>query len=62
MIACLIEHKDNMTNTNCRHFLTRMASIVFSDYRLVYKFAESCQNDIIHLNCGRLEESDVSNT
>jgi len=52
-IACLIEHKENITKPGCRNFLTKMASIVFSDYRLITNFAESCQDDISRTGCGR---------
>ena len=54
VIPCLIEHIDNVTNANCRAFLKRMESIVFSDYRLIYKFADKCGSDITKFTCGRL--------
>ncbi|XP_050395779.1 Golgi apparatus protein 1 isoform X2 [Patella vulgata] len=54
MIPCLIEHIENVTNKACQQYLAKMSSIVFSDYRLVYKFVENCETDIQTLQCGRL--------
>ena len=59
-IPCLIENIDNVTNNNCKAFLKRMESIVFSDYRLIYKFADKCRSDINSLQCGRLKTTDDS--
>ncbi|XP_064639932.1 Golgi apparatus protein 1-like isoform X2 [Lineus longissimus] len=61
IISCLIEHKENMSIPNCKQFLNKMASIVFADYRLVNKFAEACEKDIVKLSCGRvLDDKDDS--
>ena len=57
-MPCLIEYIDNVTNTQCREFLSRMESIVFSDYRLVYKFVDVCGNDIEKHSCGRIEDNE----
>ena len=57
-ISCLIEHKDNVTGAGCKQFLTKMASIVFSDYRLIYRFVDQCQKDINTLHCGRTNTED----
>ena len=32
--------------------------MIFSDYRMVYKFAEECGPDIDKHQCGRLEDDD----
>ena len=32
--------------------------MIFSDYRLIYKFAEDCGADIDKHQCGRLEDDD----
>ena len=59
LISCLIEHKENMTlSANCKQFLTRMASIVFSDYRLINRFTENCKENIEELQCGRFHQKD----
>ena len=62
VIPCLVDNKEKVTDESCKLFLKKMASIVFADYRLIYKFAEKCQADIYKLKCGRLstEAEDVS--
>ena len=62
VIPCLIEHKANVSSASCKQFLTKMASIVFGDYRLIKKLTDSCNGDIQRLTCGRLDndEDDVS--
>ena len=57
IIPCLIEHSESVASVSCRSFLKRMATIVFSDYRLMYKFGERCQQDIVRFKCGRLATS-----
>ncbi|XP_076374077.1 Golgi apparatus protein 1 [Tachypleus tridentatus] len=57
MLSCLIDHIDNATETDCHYFLNKMEIIIFSDYRLIYKFAEACDKDIQKLKCGRLESN-----
>ncbi|XP_074644298.1 Golgi apparatus protein 1-like isoform X2 [Tubulanus polymorphus] len=54
IISCLIENKDNVTDGACKQFLTKMAGIVFSDFRLISNFVQSCDEDIIALKCGRI--------
>ena len=51
-IPCLIEHMDNITGP-CRHFLNKIATIVFSDYHYVWHFMEHCNADIQRFKCGR---------
>lgn len=58
IIPCLIDHVENVTNSQCKEFLHKMEAIVFSDYRLVYRFVESCEDDILRLKCGRLTDDD----
>ncbi|KAL3859182.1 hypothetical protein ACJMK2_009412 [Sinanodonta woodiana] len=58
-IPCLVEHLDEpKISPNCRQYLTRMAAIVFSDYRLIYKFADVCKDDISKTDCGRVKDSE----
>lgn len=58
LIACLVEHlADEPLQPlphNCGSFLKRLEPVVFSDYRIIYKFTEACQNDIDRLHCGRV--------
>ena len=56
LIPCLMEHRPNITDGNCRQFLTRIGSLVFSDYRMVYNFMEDCGDDVQRFQCGRVEE------
>ena len=58
-LGCLIEHKENITLASCRSFLNRIASLVFSDYRLMGNFLSRCQTDIDTTKCGRLSEGKV---
>jgi len=52
---------DNITDQGCHRFLTKMATIVFGDYHLVYHFMENCGGDISKFECGRLDAGlDVS--
>lgn len=57
LLACLMDHAENATNDECRAFLRRMETVVFSDYRLVYRFTEECGEDIDRFKCGRLPEA-----
>ncbi|XP_029837305.3 Golgi apparatus protein 1 [Ixodes scapularis] len=56
LLACLMDHSENATDQQCRGLLSRMESVVFSDYRLVYRFTEECGEDINRLNCGRISK------
>ncbi|XP_052816118.1 Golgi apparatus protein 1-like [Mya arenaria] len=54
-IPCLIEVMDNITDQGCHRFLTKMASIVFGDFNLVYHFMDHCGADIKSHGCGRID-------
>ena len=56
VIPCLVEYMSNVTDTNCLAFLKRMRTMVFSDYRMIYRFVDKCQADIDHFHCGRLQQ------
>jgi len=56
VIPCLVEYIGNVSDTNCLAFLKRMRTMVFSDYRLIYKFVDSCHADISQFECGRLQQ------
>ena len=56
-IPCLIEHLDNITGP-CRHFLNKIATIVFSDYHYVWHFMEHCNSDVQRFKCGRSHKPD----
>lgn len=59
-LSCLMDNQENITHSSCRQFLTKMERIVFSDYRLIYKFTDACSQDIEKFHCGRLDTSDNS--
>ncbi len=42
----------------CKTFLVRIGSIIFSDFRLVERFTTACQDDIAKFNCGRLDSEE----
>ena len=42
----------------CKAFLVRIGSIIFSDFRLVERFTTACHDDIIKFNCGRLDSDE----
>lgn len=60
LLSCLMDYQENITNPQCKQFLTKMESIVFADYRLIYQFTDRCESDIIKFKCGRMDKNDVS--
>ena len=42
----------------CAEFLENLGIMIFSDYRMIHKFAEDCGPDIDKHQCGRLEDDD----
>ncbi|XP_077982397.1 Golgi apparatus protein 1-like [Glandiceps talaboti] len=59
VIPCLLEHKQNITHQQCRQYLTKMATIIFSDYRLINGFYDQCMNDIKDFGCGAMDPGNV---
>ncbi|XP_059848581.1 Golgi apparatus protein 1 isoform X1 [Hypanus sabinus] len=61
VISCLIDHRANITEYQCRQFITKMTAIIFSDYQLICGFMDSCKNDINQFKCGSIRpgEKDV---
>ncbi|RUS83099.1 hypothetical protein EGW08_009131 [Elysia chlorotica] len=58
IIPCLIEHFDEITSAPCSTFINKMASIVFSDYRLMGFFMTDCKKDVLDFQCGRVNLGD----
>jgi Golgi apparatus protein 1 len=56
LVSCLLTNKQNITTFQCRTFLSNIAALVFSDYRLVYNFIDDCSQDILKYSCGRIEK------
>ncbi|OQV18201.1 Golgi apparatus protein 1 [Hypsibius exemplaris] len=50
-ISCIVEEKQKIKNEGCLVFVNKVALVVFSDYRLVEKFASACESDIARLKC-----------
>lgn len=42
----------------CKTFLVKVGSIIFSDYRLIERFTNECKDDISKFQCGRLGNED----
>lgn len=59
LLSCLVDHKEEMANDQqCSRFLTRMETLVFTDFHLVGPFVKACSDDIEKFNCGRLEKEE----
>lgn len=52
LVSCLVDHRPNITEYQCNQYITKMATIVFSDYRLICGFMDRCKDDINVLHCG----------
>uniref|UniRef100_A0A8C7JJY0 Golgi apparatus protein 1 n=1 Tax=Oncorhynchus kisutch TaxID=8019 RepID=A0A8C7JJY0_ONCKI len=61
LVSCLVDHRGNITEYQCNQYITKMTSIVFSDYRLICGFMDNCREDINSLHCGSIStgEKDV---
>ena len=54
LVSCLVDHRGNITEYQCHQYITKMTAIIFSDYRLICGFMDSCKNDINILKCGSI--------
>ncbi|XP_029697019.1 Golgi apparatus protein 1 isoform X2 [Takifugu rubripes] len=61
LMSCLVDHRGNISDYECRKYITKMTGIVFSDYRLICGFMDNCREDINTLLCGSVNtgEKDV---
>ncbi|XP_053497217.1 Golgi apparatus protein 1 isoform X2 [Ictalurus furcatus] len=61
LVSCLVDHRTNITAYQCNQYITKMATIIFSDYRLICGFMDSCKDDINALHCGSVNtgEKDI---
>lgn len=55
-LACVIEHKEEVTKPTCKSFLSELETIVFSDYHLISRFVEACKADIEKHKCARISK------
>uniref|UniRef100_A0A674CYB0 Golgi apparatus protein 1 n=1 Tax=Salmo trutta TaxID=8032 RepID=A0A674CYB0_SALTR len=54
LVSCLVDHRGNITEYQCHQYVTKMTSVVFSDYRLICGFMDQCREDINALRCGSI--------
>ncbi|XP_026107831.1 Golgi apparatus protein 1b [Carassius auratus] len=54
LMSCLVDHHVNITERQCHQYITKMTSIIFSDYRLICGFMDKCREDINTLECGSI--------
>uniref|UniRef100_A0A8C0YQ62 Golgi apparatus protein 1 n=1 Tax=Cyprinus carpio carpio TaxID=630221 RepID=A0A8C0YQ62_CYPCA len=54
LMSCLVDHRANITERQCHQYITKMTSIIFSDYRLICGFMDKCREDINTLQCGSI--------
>ena len=55
MVPCLVENQDGIQNTRCKHVVSKLAQILFSDYRLLKHFYKDCTADVKKFQCGRVD-------
>jgi Golgi apparatus protein 1 len=60
LVSCLYDQLANITEPNCRSFITKLQSVIFTDWRLSEYFADACFDDITKLKCGRLDDENGS--
>lgn len=53
-MSCLVEHRGNITDYQCNQYITKMTTIIFSDFRLICGFLGKCHDDINALHCGSI--------
>ena len=53
-MSCLVDHRGNISEYHCKQYITKMTSIIFSDYRLICGFMDNCREDINALHCGSI--------
>ncbi|KAJ3597170.1 hypothetical protein NHX12_003570 [Muraenolepis orangiensis] len=58
LVSCLVDHRGNITEYQCNQYITKMTSIVFSDFRLICGFMDQCRQDINNLHCGSITTGD----
>ena len=61
-LACIIEHRESISQYTCKQFLIKLESIVFSDFHLISGFTDACGKKIEDLHCGRIQSSPESSS
>uniref|UniRef100_A0A8C9VJN9 Golgi apparatus protein 1 n=1 Tax=Scleropages formosus TaxID=113540 RepID=A0A8C9VJN9_SCLFO len=61
LVSCLVDHRGNITEYQCHQYITKMTTIIYSDYRLICGFMDKCREDINALRCGSINtgEKDI---
>ncbi|TNM90743.1 hypothetical protein fugu_003032 [Takifugu bimaculatus] len=54
LVSCLVDHRGNISEYQCNQYITKMTSIIFSDYRLICGFMDKCKEDVNNLHCGSI--------
>ncbi|XP_065147379.1 Golgi apparatus protein 1 isoform X1 [Paramisgurnus dabryanus] len=52
LVSCLVDHRSNISEYQCNQYITKMTSIIFSNFRLICGFMDNCKEDINTLHCG----------
>lgn len=61
-LKCVISNINEIQNTACNQALLQLENVAFTDYRLIQKFIEHCNDDIKDLECGRFDPENHSQT
>ncbi|XP_030831388.1 Golgi apparatus protein 1-like isoform X3 [Strongylocentrotus purpuratus] len=59
VLPCLLDHVEDISIDQCTQYLNRMKQIIFSDYRLITGFYQSCNDDIDKFKCDVINEDGV---
>lgn len=54
MLACLLDHQNDIKSAGCRSIIQKLEWVAFSDFRLIGPFVRDCESDIETNGCGRL--------
>ncbi|XP_012690177.2 Golgi apparatus protein 1b isoform X2 [Clupea harengus] len=54
LVSCLVDHRGNISERQCHQYVTKMTTIIFSDFRLICGFMDKCREDINTLHCGSI--------
>lgn len=60
LLACMIDNRERIDSVACRTFVQRMEWVAFSDFRIITRFTNTCQEDITQTGCGHLQYEKVS--
>nr|CAD7408500.1 unnamed protein product [Timema cristinae] len=58
LLACILDHRDNIHSSPCKAFIQRLEWVAFSDFRLIAHFLDACSSNIDKYMCGRLQPSE----